>query len=79
MFPAVDPVSLSLPILASYMSGARRRVDLDYAVLHSSGRRVPKVRGVEKEQKKNMADLDIQAVNVSSGFEDFFVSYDLDE
>ena len=79
MFPAVDPVSLSLPILASYMSGARRRVDLDYAVLHSTGRREPKIRGTEGNQKKTMANLDIQAVNVSSDFEDFLDSYDLDE
>ena len=61
------------------MSGSRSRLDLDYAVLNSTGRRVLKVRGVERDQKKNMADLDIQAVNVSSDFEDFLDSYDLDE
>ena len=61
------------------MSGARRRVDLDYAVLHSTGRREPKIRGIEGNQKKTMANLDIQAVNVSSDFEDFLDSYDLDE
>ena len=74
LFPAVDPVFLSLPILALYMSGARHRVDLDYAVLHSAGRREPKIRGIEGDQKKSMANLDIQTINITSNFENFLDS-----
>ena len=76
MFSAIDPVSLALPILGLYMSGTRSRLDLDYAELNSTGRRVPKVR--EKVQHTKMDNLDIQAINASSDFEDFLDSYDID-
>ena len=76
MFSAIDPVSLALPILGLYMSGTRSRLDLDYAELNSTGRRVPKVR--EKVQQTKMDNLDIQAINASSDFEDFLDSYDID-
>ena len=59
------------------MSRSRSRLDLDYAILNSSGRRVLKVRGTKGNQKENMADLDIQALNASSDFDDFLDSYNI--
>ena len=61
------------------MSRSRSRLDLDYAILNSSGRRVFKVRGTKGNHKENMADLDIQALNASSDFDDFLDSYDIGE
>ena len=80
MYSVVDPVSLSLPILSLYMSGTRKKVDIDYAVLHSTGRRVPIVR--EREGVQTMAtspDLATQAVNITSDFEDFLESFKIED
>ena len=52
-----DPVSLSLPILSVCMSGTRKRFDLDYAALHSTGRRVPKDRARERGRKMATPEL----------------------
>ena len=51
----------------------RNRLDLDYSILHRTGRRVPKVRD------SKMDDLRIQAINISSDVDDLFDSYEISE
>ena len=54
----------------------RSQPDLDYQILHSTGRKVPKTR---EKQTNNMSELQTMANNVGSDVEDFFDSYVLDE
>ena len=49
------------------------RLDLDYGVLHRTGRKVPKIRN------SRMAEFHIQAINICSDIEDLFDSHDIDE
>ena len=55
----------------------RSQPDLDYQVLHSSGRRVFKER--ERRDNSKMTDLQTKAVDICSDIEDLFDSYVLDE
>ena len=49
----------------------RKKIDLDYAILHKTGRRVPKVRGSDMASQ----ELQMQAIDIESDIEDFFESY----
>ena len=53
---------------------SRRIVELDYAILHRTGKRVPKV-------KTNMANQELQkqAINISSDIEDLMESYEIEK
>ena len=58
----------------SYMSNHRRqKLDLDYEILHRTGRRVPKVRG------SKMTDFEVQIININSDIEDLYESYQLED
>lgn len=58
----------------SYMSNHRRqKLDLDYEILHRTGRRVPKVRG------SKMTDSEVQIININSDIEDLYESYQLED
>ena len=59
------------------MSGSNRsRVDLDYAELHRTGRRVPKNRNFKMTNPH--PDFEMQAINVTSDIEDLFESYQIE-
>ena len=71
----MDPVSVVLPVFLC-MSGARRKVDLDYNPFHHHGKRVIK----NRDQSDNMAstsDLHTDAININTDIEDLFDSYDI--
>ena len=50
------------------------RLDLDYGVLHRTGRKVPKVRGPEMASQ----GLQTQAIHICSDMEDLLDSYDFE-
>ena len=54
----------------------RSQPDLDYQILHSTGRKVRKTR---EKQTNNMSELQMKANDIGSDVEDFFDSYVLDE
>ena len=54
----------------------RSQLDLDYKILHSTGRKVPKIR---EKQTNKMSELQMKAIDIGSDVEDFFDSYVLDE
>ena len=54
----------------------RRKVDLDYEILHRTGERVPKVRPSKMASNEQ---LQIQAINICSDVEDLWESYQVDD
>ena len=79
MLPVVDPVSIVFPVLLLYMSGTRKKVDLDYKILHREGRRVAKDRTKERGDMAASSDLHTQAIHINTDIDDLFESYDIGE
>ena len=79
MLPVVDPVSIVFPVLLLYMSGTRKKVDLDYKILHREGRRVVKDRTKERGDMAASSDLHTQAIHINTDIDDLFESYDIGE
>ena len=54
---------------------SRRSRDIDYAELHRTGKRVPKIRNFKMAVT---SDLQLQAINVTCDIEDLFESYQIE-
>ena len=53
----------------------RKKPDLDYLILHRTGRRVTKSRDLKMANE----ELRLHVINISSDIEDFYDSYQLEE
>ena len=54
-------------------SSSRTRIDIDYAELHRTGRRVPKDRTIKME-----TDPKVQAIHIKCDIEDLYESYQIE-